>query len=60
MILMIDSVLSILYDSATVEKLGDMYSTIYSWSAFVVAMVYILTGFVAFCMLLCWLGRWSK
>ena len=57
---MIDSVLSILYDSATVEKLGDMYNTIYSWSAFVLAMVYALTGFVAFCMLLTWIGRWSK
>lgn len=57
---MIDTVLSILYDSATVEKLGDMYSTIYSWSAFVLAMVYVLTGFVAFCMLLGWIGRWSK
>lgn len=57
---MIDSVLSILYDSATVDKLGDMYSTIYSWSAFVLAMVYVLTGFVAFCMLLAWIGRWSK
>ena len=57
---MIDSVLSILYDSATVDKLGDMYSTIYSWSAFVLAMVYVLTGFVAFCMLLAWIGRWFK
>ena len=57
---MIDTVLSILYDSATVEKLGDMYPIIYSWSAFALAMVYILTGFVAFCMLLHWLGRWSK
>ena len=54
---MIDSVLSILYDSATVEKLGDMYNTIYSWSAFALAVVYVLTGFVAFCMLLKWIGR---
>lgn len=60
MILMIDSVLSVLYDSATVEKLGDMYTTIYSWSAFALAMVYVLVGFVSFCMLLHWLGRWSK
>lgn len=57
---MIDTVLSILYDSATIEKLGDMYSTIYSWSAFALALVYVLMGFVAFCMLLLWIGRWLK
>lgn len=57
---MIDTVLSILYDSATIEKLGDMYSTIYSWSAFALALVYVLMGFVAFCMLLRWIGRWFK
>lgn len=57
---MIDTLLSILYDSATIEKLGDMYSTIYSWSAFALALVYVLMGFVAFCMLLCWIGRWFK
>ena len=57
---MVDSILSLLYDSTVIEKMGGMYQTIYSWSAFVLSMVYVLTGFVAFCMLLHWLGRWSK
>ena len=57
---MVDSVLTLLYDSIVVDKMGDMYPTIYSWSAFALAMVYVLVGFVSFCMLLHWLGRWSK
>lgn len=57
---MVDSILSLLYDSAVVDKMGDMYPIIYSWSAFALSLVYVLVGFVAFCMLLHWLGRWSK
>ena len=57
---MVDSILSLLYDSTVIDKMGDMYTTIYSWSAFVLSMVYVLTGFVAFCMLLCWVWRWIK
>ena len=57
---MVDGVLSLLYDSTVIDKMGDMYQTIYSWSAFVLSMVYVLTGFVAFCLLLAWLWRWFK
>lgn len=57
---MVDSILSLLYDSTVVDKMGDMYPIIYSWSAFTLSMVYVLTGFVAFCMLLAWIGRWFK
>lgn len=57
---MVDSILTLLYDSTVVDKMGDMYPIIYSWSAFAVTMVYVLTGFVAFCMLLHWIGRWFK
>ena len=57
---MVDGVLSLLYDSTVIDKMGDMYQTIYSWSAFAVTMVYVLTGFVAFCLLLAWLWRWFK
>lgn len=57
---MVDSILSLLYDSTVIEKMGGMYQTIYSWSAFVLSMVYVLTGFVAFCMLLAWFWRWFK
>lgn len=57
---MVDSILSLLYNSTVIDKMGSMYQTIYSWSAFALAMVYVLTGFVAFCMLLMWIGRWSK
>ena len=57
---MVDSILSLLYDSTVVDKMGDMYPIIYSWSAFALTVVYVLTGFVAFCMLLHWLGRWFK
>ena len=57
---MVDSILTLLYNSTVIDKMGDMYPIIYSWSAFVLAMVYVLTGFVAFCMLLGWIGRWSK
>ena len=57
---MVDSILSFLYDSTVIDKMGDMYPIIYSWSAFALAIVYVLVGFVSFCMLLHWLGRWSK
>ena len=57
---MVDSILSLLYDSTVVDKMGDMYPIIYSWSAFTLSMVYVLTGFFAFCMFLAWIGRWFK
>ena len=57
---MVDGILSLLYDSTAIDKMGDMYQVIYSWSAFVLSMVYVLTGFVAFCMLLVWVWRWFK
>lgn len=57
---MVDGILNLLYNSTVIDKMGDMYPMIYSWSAFALAMVYVLTGFVAFCMLLHWLGRWVK
>lgn len=53
---MVDSVLSLLYDSTVIDKMGDMYTTIYSWSAFALSLVYVLMGFVAFCMLMKWVG----
>lgn len=57
---MVDSVLNLLYNGTVIDKMGDMYPIIYSWSAFALSLVYVLTGFVAFCMLLRWIGRWSK
>lgn len=53
---MIDTVLSVLFDQTTIEKLGDMYETIYAWSAYALVLVYVLMGFVAFCMLMKWIG----
>ena len=49
---MVDSILSLLYDSTVIDKMGDMYTTIYSWSAYALSLVYVLMGFVAFCMLM--------
>lgn len=57
---MVDSILSLLYNSTVIDKMGDMYPIIYSWSAFALTVIYVLTGFVSFCMLLHWLGRWFK
>ena len=57
---MVDGILSLLYDSTAIDKMGDMYQVIYSWSAFVLSMVYVLTGFVAFCMLLVRQSEWRS
>lgn len=57
---MIDNILSTLYTSDVVEKMGSMYTEIYSWSAYTLVALYALMGFVAFVALLNFFGRWFK
>lgn len=57
---MIDTILGGLYTPTVVEKMGDIYPHVYSWSAFALVVLYALMGFFAFAALLCFFGRWFK
>lgn len=57
---MINTILSGLYSSDVVEKMGGWYDCVYSWSAFAITVAYVLIAVIAFLALVLWLGRWFK
>ena len=57
---MINTILNSLYTSDVVEKMGDWYDCVYSWSAFSITIAYVLIAVIAFLALIFWFGRWFR
>lgn len=57
---MINTILNGLYTFDVIEKMGGWYNCVYSWSAFAIAVAYVLVAVIAFLALVVWFGRWFR
>ena len=57
---MIDSILSALYTSDVIDKMGDNYNVVYSWSAFSLCLLFGLFSFVLLVVIIHSLVRWFR
>lgn len=57
---MINNILDGLYTSDVVDKMGNWYDCVYSWSAFAITVAYVLIAVIAFLALVFWFGRWFR
>lgn len=57
---MIEQILSNIFTTGVIERLGDSYELIYSWSVFAVVCGLVLSGVVLIYAFSRWLLRWFR
>lgn len=57
---MIDTILSALYTADVIDKMGDNYNVVYSWSAFSLCLLFGVFSFVLLVIIIYSLVRWFR